>query len=153
MRRTLKLTVLYRYCYPHVGYEENDDFSQSAVTASDRGSLQHYRALKGDKADFHCDAINKSLHPAAVHWKTSTVKRAIPLQTGEGELLLVSPFLRFCCVASFIRQSSKILKIESNACFIQTSVWENHFWFFSKDNRLVIKLSSSHYILMSLETV
>ena len=26
------------------------------------------------------------------------------------------------------------------------SVWENHFWFFSKDNRLVIKLSSSHYI-------
>ena len=29
------------------------------------------------------------------------------------------------------------------------SVWENHFWFFSKDNRLVIKL----YILMSLETV
>ena len=88
--------------------------------ASDRGSLHHYRALKGDKEDFHCDAINKSLHPAAVQWKTSTVKRAIPLQTGEGELLLVSPFLRFCCVALFIRQSSKILKIESNACFIQT---------------------------------
>ena len=31
LRRTLKLTVLYRYCYPLVGYEENDDFSQSAV--------------------------------------------------------------------------------------------------------------------------
>ena len=36
-------------------------------SASDRGSLQHYRALKGYKANFHCDAINKSLQPAAVH--------------------------------------------------------------------------------------
>ena len=34
LRRTLKLTVLYRYCYPLLGYEENDDFSQSAVAIS-----------------------------------------------------------------------------------------------------------------------